>query len=157
MKCYQALERLPLMNSLLFLLFVSELQVLCQLLQALAVIQFNFAASSIELLKLLDERDLRLHANVQAPQLFVQLETNVCKQRRNVMNECPFTIQRLRSKRFIQCVNCDRIHISEQLSFARKACRLTRDKTHLHHKRQSRRCANNDEVKRNLSTTTSVK
>lgn len=52
---------------------MSKLQILRQLLQALTIVQFHLTASAIKLLQLLNERDLRLDAYIQASQLFVQL------------------------------------------------------------------------------------
>lgn len=60
---------------------MAQLKILRQLLQALAVVQLDLAASPIELLQLLNQRDLRLDANVQASQLLVQLKANVWKQK----------------------------------------------------------------------------
>lgn len=66
-----------LFDSLLLLFFVAQLQVLRQFLQALAVIQLDLAASAIELLELLYQRNLRLDSDVQASQLFIQLKSDV--------------------------------------------------------------------------------
>lgn len=60
---------------------MAQLKILRQLLQALAVVQLDLAASPIKLLQLLNQRDLRLDANVQASQLLVQLKANVWKQK----------------------------------------------------------------------------
>ena len=68
-----------LFNLLLLLFFVTQLQILGQLLQAFAIVQLDFTPSAIELLELLNQRDLRLDTNVQTSQLLVQLKSNVCE------------------------------------------------------------------------------
>lgn len=65
-------------DVLVFLLLVAQLQAFGQLVQALAVVELNFAAPAEKVLELLDQRDLRFHAHVQASQLFVELQPDVC-------------------------------------------------------------------------------
>lgn len=57
---------------------MSQLQAFGQLVQALAVVQLDFAAPPEEILQLLDERDLRLHADVEKLELFIELLSDVC-------------------------------------------------------------------------------
>lgn len=110
------------LDLLLLLLLMSQLQILRELLQALAVVQLDLAASSIKLLQLLNERDLWLDAYVQASQLFIQLETNVCEEK-TMLRWMTFHLQkRPMAFRFVvmrnikcfchwMCVDCDRITI----------------------------------------------
>ena len=57
---------------------MSQLEAFGQLVQTLAVVQLDFAAPPEEILQLLDERDLRLHADVEKLELFIELLSDVC-------------------------------------------------------------------------------
>lgn len=64
-------------HLLLSLFFVSQLEAFGQLVQALAVVQFDLATPPEEVLQLLDERDLRLHSHVEKLELFIELLSDV--------------------------------------------------------------------------------
>lgn len=64
---------------LLLLLLVPELYALGHFFQRLAVVELEFGPPPEEVLQLGDEGDLGFHPDVEASQLFVQLQPYVCR------------------------------------------------------------------------------
>jgi len=62
----------------LFLLLVPQLYTPGHLVEGLAVVQLQLRPPAEKVLQLRDERDLRLHPDVEASQLLVQLQPYIC-------------------------------------------------------------------------------